>query len=267
MVIIDAYNLLHWTHLLPDPHADTDLDGVLTLLSISRYATDQILLVCDGAGAPTRWAKGTRRERAGPTPGIRIIYAGHGTEADAAIESILAERPPVSKEGRATLVISSDKRVQAAARRHEFDYRASEDFLRQLAEDARRRDEAGASSNQPASKEPRRTGLDADEARIWATHMRAETPEVGDLIAQADAAMRVLREEAAREAAKRGGAAKSKPETPKKPAAKPPQPPAPPPAPTNPGDDPTLRALLKDYGQAINPADLDMQQWLNKPPT
>ncbi len=262
MVIIDAYNLLHATKTLPGQLAGLDLEGLLGLITNSRFGDQSVWLVCDGGSAPANWPKARRSAESPQMPNIRMVYAGHGQEADAAIERILAERPRLGKDQRALLVVSSDRRVRHAATTHGFDSIRSEAFLARLAADQQR--EADRTRQAEAAAQP---PLDAIEARAWARQFRADAPDVAKLVAEADRALQAMKRDA--EARRKDNQPTTQPlvklkNTPVQ-AARRAIERADPAAPGGVGEDPVLRALLDDCGDGVNMDDLDMTKWLTKP--
>lgn len=126
MLVIDVYNVLHVTGVLPPDLAGLDPPDLAELVSASRWGRHQAILVCDG----TR-PRGMRQpERAA----ARMLFAGGGASADDAIARIVDE----SSHPRRLTVVSNDRAVQRAARRRGARVLRADDFLRQLASDAAR---------------------------------------------------------------------------------------------------------------------------------
>ncbi len=126
MIIIDAYNVLHQTGVLPPRLAGMEVPGLIRLIGTSRYARERITIVCDGGGGTT--ASGASRGL------VRVLFSGHDAEADDLIEGLIDR----FGHGGALTVVSSDKRLRRAARRRGAESVESGDFLRQLAADADR---------------------------------------------------------------------------------------------------------------------------------
>lgn len=124
MLLIDTYNVLHTSGILPSDLAGLDADALADLITASRYADRAVKLVCDGARANP----GPRR------PGVEFLFAGPGAEADDLLERIIR----TNSAPRRLLVISSDRRVIAAARRRRAPTLSSDKFLAQLAADRHR---------------------------------------------------------------------------------------------------------------------------------
>lgn len=124
MLIIDAYNVLHVTGVLPPELAGLEPPDLAELVGASRWGRHQAVLVCDGT--KPRSARSTDR---GP---VRVAYAGGGASADDAIARLVDE----SSHPRRLTVVSNDRAVQRAARRRGAKVLRADEFLRQLASDA-----------------------------------------------------------------------------------------------------------------------------------
>ena len=129
MLLIDAYNVLHCSHLLPDRHAMVDPAGLCALIRRTGIAGrgrgdrgERAVVVCDGVRKPHEHAD-TGEE------GVRLVYAGPGGDADSLIERMI-DRATVP---RRLVVVSNDRRLQRAARRRRASPMASETFIRRLA--------------------------------------------------------------------------------------------------------------------------------------
>lgn len=124
-LLVDTYNVLHITGVLPPDLAGLDTPALARLIARSRYAASSPALVCDGQTPP---------DMPDVIDGVRIIYAGRGGDADSLLEQMVrADSAP-----RSVTVVSSDRRVQAAARKRRAIVLSSEQFLRTLAADASR---------------------------------------------------------------------------------------------------------------------------------
>ncbi len=122
-LIIDAYNVLHCTHTLPERWALMSATDLCRALEQSRWAGSSMAVVCDGKPKPDEG------EYTGP---VRLIYSGPGKDADSVIEQLIA----ADHGPRDLTVVSNDRRVIAAARRRRARPMSAEDFLRQLVADA-----------------------------------------------------------------------------------------------------------------------------------
>ncbi len=125
-IIVDAYNVLHVTGVLDPDHAGPDLEQLAELIAASRWAGVLATLACDGPGRDTG--------RFQPPTGISVVYAGQGRDADSLIEGMIGR----DSAPRSLRVVSSDRRIQRAARRRRAGWMSSEDFLQGLNHDAKR---------------------------------------------------------------------------------------------------------------------------------
>jgi hypothetical protein len=169
-LVVDAYNVLHVTGVLPPDLAGLEVDGLGELIARSRYARDDAVLVCDGSPprTPRLSRTGRIREEGGHHAagsgrgGVEIRYAGRGRDADAAIEEMIAR----SSAPKRLLVVSSDGRIVRAARRRRCRTSSAEAFLRRLVADwslqATARGGRGAPSARP------RVPLSKAETERWA---------------------------------------------------------------------------------------------------
>lgn len=122
MLVLDAYNILHVTGVLPAEIAGIDVSGLIDLVRVSRYGRDEVVVVCDGV----------RRDDAARSEGhVRVVFAGGEHEADDVIEGLLAKTP----RSKRAIVVSTDARLRKAAGRHHARILRSEVFLHQLAID------------------------------------------------------------------------------------------------------------------------------------
>lgn len=125
-LIVDTYNVLHVTGVLPSGLAGLDLTGLADLIGESRYAAEQVCLVCDGAPR-SAWKDADQDER------IHVIFAGPKRSADDVIERMIDR----SSSPRRLTVVSSDRRITKSARTRRCRTLRAEDFLAQLARDHR----------------------------------------------------------------------------------------------------------------------------------
>lgn len=121
-LVVDTYNVLHTTGVLPPDLAGLDVPGLVRLLGESRFSRRATTLVCDGGGAG---GSGVRMGH------VKVLFSGDHREADDLIERLI-ER---FSHGRALTVVSSDRRLRKAARRRGAESVASADFLAMLADD------------------------------------------------------------------------------------------------------------------------------------
>ena len=140
MLVIDTFNLLHQTDVLPSAllYAPSgkgvrgELAALVALIDASRYARQRVRLVCDGAGGPgtleghhgLRWTRIGRAE---------VVYSGPSLEADDVIEDMLAR----SRGAVKLRVVSGDRRLVKAAARAKAESIDSRVFLAHLDADHR----------------------------------------------------------------------------------------------------------------------------------
>ena len=122
-IIIDTYNVLHVTGVLPPELAVGEPEALARLIAASRFGSEAVWLVCDGV---PRGA--TRVGR------IVIEGAGPGKSADDHIAAFLDR----STAPRRVTVVTSDRAVARKARSRGAECVKSEEFLALLAGDASR---------------------------------------------------------------------------------------------------------------------------------
>jgi predicted RNA-binding protein with PIN domain len=124
ILLVDTFNVVHVTGVLPPDVAGIDTAGLLSLIERSRYRHCRAELICDGS--PQRGdPQGTRGLMA-------VRYTGSGRQADDLIAAMIRS----SNAPRHLLVVSSDKAVLREAKRRKCRTISSEEFLRQIGEDA-----------------------------------------------------------------------------------------------------------------------------------
>jgi len=142
-LLIDGYNLLHVTGIFGEDGPGTDLHrsrlALLNVLadSIDQRERTQTTIVFDAAGAPPGLPSTTTHS------GISVRFARRQSNADEMIEELLEE----CKAPRALTVVSSDHRVQRAARHRGASYIDSAEWLADLRAARRERE---AVDNAPA---------------------------------------------------------------------------------------------------------------------
>ena len=149
MLLVDAYNVLHTTGILPPEVAGIDIRGLAALVGSSRWRTSACRLICDGTGE-----SGVGKIRPDALPrGVSVDYAGPGRDADSLIERLIKEHTAPKR----LLVVSSDRRLRSAARRRRCKWLSSEQFLAALAQDA-----STAGHRRHPSGSPPQSPVDAD---------------------------------------------------------------------------------------------------------
>ncbi len=120
-LIIDTYNVLHVTGILPPEMAVGDPESLARLIAASRFGSEAVWLICDGV--PRGAARVGR---------IMIEGAGPGRSADDHIVAFL-ER---NSAPRRVTVVTSDRAIVKRARARGAECIKSEEFLAHLAGDA-----------------------------------------------------------------------------------------------------------------------------------
>jgi len=123
-LVLDAFNVLHVTGVLPPELAGIDLDGLADLIEVTRFGRGETWIVCDGM-----------RPRGGPARRERVWFswAGGGVKADDVIVGLVQR----SSSPRRMTVVSTDRNVTKIVRRRGADTMTSEEFLERLAADWR----------------------------------------------------------------------------------------------------------------------------------
>ncbi|MGP1273713.1 MAG: NYN domain-containing protein [Phycisphaerales bacterium] len=241
MLLVDAYNALHVTGVLPPHLAGLDGPALAELVARSRWGASAggAVLVCDGV-KPRGWP--TRVE------GVELRFAGPGRDADTLIERLIADSP----DPRRLTVVSSDQRVRKAARRRKCVSLTSPEFLRRLVGEVESPRVRGGS---PAAGKPD-VPLDPFALRRWLDEFGIGPEEIKRIAGEA----RTARSTHARPP--EAGEAHSKETSQVKTR--------PPAASTSSGSDLTdadMRSMLaeaiKMWSQADIPADLDLTAWLD----
>ena len=145
-LLIDTWNVLHQTGILPPENAGIGIKGLTRLVATSRLQGCLMTLVCDG----------TNVKEGVSSPRVTCEITGpHNSADDEIIERIRA-----SSGARDTLVITSDQTIIKAVKAAGAQCMKSEHFLKLLIEDSRL----------PESKRTHRpSGLSQKHADAWKT--------------------------------------------------------------------------------------------------
>lgn len=139
-LIIDTYNVLHVTGVLPGELAVGSPEELARLIERSRFEREAVWLMCDGV--PRGAARVGR---------IVIEGSGPGRTADEHIADFLAR----STAPRRITVVTSDRAIVRSARARGAEVIASDAFLAMLADDARRK--SSSRTKTTAAADPRRS--------------------------------------------------------------------------------------------------------------
>lgn len=161
-LIIDGYNLLHAAGLARANYAQGDLQRqrhqllVQIATKLSTEERQRCTVVFDAIDAPTGLDRKFQHE------GIAVLFAEPGHEADELIEQLVAQH----SAARNLLVVSSDHRLQRAARSRRAASLDSEAFLTRLSRKEEASQTTGRSSKNDdgSAKPPPTTG---PEVAYW----------------------------------------------------------------------------------------------------
>jgi uncharacterized protein len=166
-LLIDGYNLLHVTGIFGTAGAGTELHrsrmALLEFLaaSISKRELRATTIVFDASGAPPGLPASATHD------GMTVYFARRQENADELIEILLDEcRTPKS-----LTVVSSDHRIQRAARQHGAKYVDSEQWFAEL--QAARRDREAKADDTRAKPE----GQSPEEVSYWVGEFAKEKKE------------------------------------------------------------------------------------------
>ena len=138
-LLVDTYNVLHTTGVLPPDLAGLGVFELRDLILTSRFRHMPVVLVCDGLGPGVH---GPDESSTVIDAGVTIHYAGTRRDADTHIERAVR----ACTDPHRLNVVSSDRRIVRAARRRRCRVTASDVFLESLESDWRR---AGRKASAP----------------------------------------------------------------------------------------------------------------------
>lgn len=134
MLLVDAYNVLHHPLAHRELPADAGPAELAALIAAGRHRRTKAILVCDGTPRNMGPLAHRSAELRFQVEDAEVLYAGPGRDADSLIERLIeAENAP-----RRLSVVSSDRRLQRAARRRRARVIPSDAFLVSLLRDAQR---------------------------------------------------------------------------------------------------------------------------------
>ena len=117
-LLIDTWNVLHQTGILPPESAGNGIKGLIRLIGSSRWRRDRISLVCDGTPSD-----------ASPTGArIEVVFTGPNRTAD---EEII-HRVEISSAKRSILVVTSDREIIRSIKTAGAQHLGSAEFLQIL---------------------------------------------------------------------------------------------------------------------------------------
>lgn len=118
MLLLDAYNILHCAHVLPEPYALLSAPQLGQLLDRVGYHAGPIFVVCDGSPKP-------EEDQSLELGRSRLVYSGPGKTADDVIEAMVSR----AVDRRHTTVVSNDRHVQRIARHGGCQVMGVDEFL------------------------------------------------------------------------------------------------------------------------------------------
>ncbi|MDX2115752.1 MAG: NYN domain-containing protein [Planctomycetota bacterium] len=246
MLLIDAYNLLHAALGPAGGARDLTVAQVAESIRKGRFRSHKVRFVCDDERPTVR--PGDTGPRAQPFrvgAGMSVIFSGAGREADEVIEELIARDGAPGH----LFVVSSDRRVIAAARKRRARSLSSEEFLRMLLAD-----------NAAAAREARVRPSPRDEvplspARVdgWIDSLRLRTDPVMNLPSSPAAELRARAEPSGKDV-------RGERHDPRRPASAEPAPPPPQPV------DPLLLEAIRAFEGRVTLEELDMSRYLQPPP-
>jgi uncharacterized protein len=149
-LVIDTYNVLHTVGVLPPDLAGLEIEGLVRLISGSRYRDEKTTLVCDGL------PDGPKPNQ---SPPVTVRFAGRDRTADDLIGQIVRS----SSAPRRLMVVSSDHAVQRTARKRRCKILTSQEFLQQLADDA----VAAGTIKESHSADRKPQGMSEEQVERW----------------------------------------------------------------------------------------------------
>jgi predicted RNA-binding protein with PIN domain len=143
-LMIDTWNVLHQTGILPPESAGIGVRGLVSLLNSSRWSGENITFVCDG----------TPSGNCANGPHYQTIFTGSIRRADDEI----MDRVSDSSASRSILVVTSDREIIRSIKASGAQHIGSAAFLQALVDD----------NQTPKKKHVRRpSGLSAEHAQKW----------------------------------------------------------------------------------------------------
>ena len=142
--MIDTWNVLHQTGILPPESAGIEVRGLVSLLNSSRWSMERITFICDG----------TPSENSAHGPKYQTVFTGANRSADDEIMGRVAS----SSSAREIIVVTSDREIIRSIKANGAKHLNSAVFLQILIED----------NKAPKKKRVHRpSGLSAELADQW----------------------------------------------------------------------------------------------------
>jgi len=158
-LLIDTWNVLHQTGILPPESAGNGIKGLIRLIGSSRWSKDRTTLVCDGTPSDSCSA-GAR---------ISVVFTGPHRTADDEIMHRVAK----SSAKRSITVVTSDREIIRSIKAAGSQHLGSGAFLQMLVDD----------HDTPQSKKVHRpTGLSEQGAAEWKERFGLDDDAVEELL-------------------------------------------------------------------------------------
>ena len=158
-LLVDTWNVLHQTGILPPESAGNGIKGLIRLIGSSRWSKDRTTLVCDGTpsdSCPT----GAR---------VSVVFTGPHRTADDEIMHRVAN----SSAKRSITVVTSDREIIRSIKAAGSQHLGSAAFLQMLVDD----------HDTPKSKKLHRpTGLSEQGAAEWRERFGLDDDAVDELL-------------------------------------------------------------------------------------
>jgi len=171
-LIIDSFNVLHTTGVLPPDLAGLDIEELRGVISLSRFRNQKITLACDGV-EPLDLRRRRDADDYRALTNITMVWSGTETDADTLIEILVAQ----SSAPRRLTVVTSDRRLTRVIRKRRVRVMTSELFLKQLSKDFRNSIQHSPSSHKRLTARPPHAyevPLHEDSIRWWLAYLNLD---------------------------------------------------------------------------------------------
>ncbi len=158
-LLVDTWNVLHQTGILPPDLAGLEVDELASLLSKGRWARDRISLICDGTPGTVLKV---------PSRNTEIIYTGGTKSADQEI----MDRVATSSSANRIVVVTNDREIIRFIRTKGAQQLGSVEFLEAIIDDHQK----------PGKKITRKpSGLSPEKAAAWKEEFDFDLSDLDDL--------------------------------------------------------------------------------------
>jgi len=158
-LLVDTWNVLHQTGILPPDLAGLGVADLTSLLSQGRWARDRITLICDGT---------PRSAGSSSSKNIEIVYTGGNKSADQEI----MDRVAASSSANRIVVVTNDREIVRFIRAKGAQQLGSVEFLEAIIDDHQK----------PGKKTIRKpSGLSPEKAAAWKEEFDFNLSDLDDL--------------------------------------------------------------------------------------